>query len=80
VILHVYSFNSSINKILYYAIDIISTEIKLFAIKCKISQAVQIFSSFYIIVIMDTLYTITENIQLFYIFISTLINHNFKRS
>ena len=58
MILYVYSFNSSINKILYYTIDIISTEIKLFAIRYKISQAIQIFSSFYIIVIIDTLYII----------------------
>ena len=44
----------------------------------KISQAVQISGSFYIIVIIDALYTV-QNIQLLYISISTLINHNFKR-
>jgi len=39
---HIHSFNNLLKKTLYYAINIISTEAELFAIRCSISQTVQI--------------------------------------
>ena len=41
---------------IHHAINITLTEAKLFAIRCRINQAVQIKNFFYIIVITDTLY------------------------
>jgi len=56
-IVHIHSFSSFIKKMLYHAINITSTETELFAIRCRISQAVQIPYTSYIIVIMNTLHT-----------------------
>ena len=55
-ITYVHSVNNSLKKTLYYAIDIISSEVVLFALRCGIDQTIQISSSFYIIIIMDTIY------------------------
>jgi len=53
-ITHVHSFNNSIKKTLYHAVDITSIEAELFAIKCRINQAVQLPDSSHIIIITDT--------------------------
>ena len=55
-ITHVYSFDNPLKKILHYAINIISIEVELFAIRCEINQVIQIPSSSHIIVIIDVLY------------------------
>jgi len=52
-ITHVHSFNNSIKKTLHHAIDITSIEAELFAIKCRINQAVQLPDSSHIIIITD---------------------------
>ena len=52
---HIHFFNNLLKKTLYYAINIISTEAKLFAIRCGISQVVQIQLVSYIIVITDAI-------------------------
>jgi len=50
---HIHFFKNLLKKTLHYAINIISTEAKLFAIRCGISQVVQIQLVSYIIVITD---------------------------
>ena len=58
---HIYSFKNPLKKILYYAINIMPTEVKLFAIKCSINQVVQILHALCIIVITDVIH-IAKNI------------------
>jgi len=60
-IAHVHSFNNPLKKMLHYAINITSTEAKLFVLKCGINQTVQITDSFCIIIITDALH-VAENI------------------
>ena len=55
-IAHVHSSNNPLKKILYYAINIISTEVELFAIRYRISQAIQIPGTSCIIIITDILH------------------------
>lgn len=52
-ITHVHSFNNSIKKTLHHAIDITLIEAELFAIKCRINQAVQLPDLSHIIIITD---------------------------
>ena len=55
-IAHIHSFNNPLKKMLYHAINITSTEARLFALKYGINQAIQITDSFCIIIITDVLY------------------------
>jgi len=41
-IAHVHSYNSLVIKMIHHATNIIFTEAKLFAIRCRINQAVQV--------------------------------------
>ena len=59
-ITHIYSFSSPIKKTLHYTIDITSTEAELFAIRCRINQAVQIDDSSCIIVITGVLHVVQK--------------------
>jgi len=43
-------------KTIYYAVNVISTETELFAIRCRINQAVQEIDMNHIIVIIDAIY------------------------
>ena len=56
LVIHVYLFNNPLKKTLHYAINVISTEAELFAIRCRINQAAQIPSTSHIIIITDTLH------------------------
>jgi len=57
-IAHIHSHSSIIKKIIYYAINITTTEVELFAIRCEINQAVQIIDTSYIIIITDSIYLV----------------------
>ena len=59
-IAHVHSFNNHLKKMLHHAINITSTEAKLFALRCGINQAIQITDSFCIIVITDALHMVEK--------------------
>jgi len=55
-IAHIHSFNNLLKKTLHHAINVTSTEAKLFAIRCSINQAIQIQYASHIIVIIDTIH------------------------
>ena len=55
---YIYSFQKSIIKTIYRAINITTTEAELFTIRCGINQAVTIPNTDYIVVITDFLYTV----------------------
>ena len=50
-IAHVHLFNSPLKKTLHHAINVITTEAELFAIRCRINQATQIPGTSCIIII-----------------------------
>ena len=55
-IVHIHSFSNSLKKTLHHAINVISTEAELFAIKYGINQVTQIFGTSCIIIVTNTLY------------------------
>jgi len=55
---HVYSLSNSTKETLYYAVNVTTTEAKLFAIRCGINQTVQIPEVAHIIVIIDAIYIV----------------------
>ena len=57
-ILHIYSYTNGVKKTIHYTINVTSTEAKLFAIRCRINQAIQIPKASYIIVITDVIYSV----------------------
>jgi len=58
LILHIHSNSNGIKKIIYHTVNITSTEAELFAIRCRINQAVQISEAFHIVVITDTIHSV----------------------
>jgi len=54
----VHLFKRSLKKTLHYTINVTTTEVELFVIRCEINQATQIPDTSYIIIITDTLYVI----------------------
>ena len=52
-IAYVHTHNSSIIKTIYHTINIISTEVKLFAIRCRLNQAIWLTNIEHIIIITD---------------------------
>ena len=56
-ITYIYSFNSLLKKTIHCAINVITTEAELFAIKCGINQATQVPSTLHIIIITEFLHT-----------------------
>jgi len=64
-ITHIHLFNNPFKKILYHAISITSIEVKLFAIRCRINQAIQIPGSSHIIIITDIFYLAQKNFDSF---------------
>jgi len=55
-IVHIYVYNKPIIKMLYQAINIISTEAELFAIRCGINQAIHLHNISKIIIVMDSIH------------------------
>jgi len=55
-IAHVHSSNNPLKKTLYYTINVISTEVELFAIRYRINQALQIPGTSCIIIVTDILH------------------------
>ena len=56
-IAHIHIYNKSVIKILYHTITT-STEAELFAIRCRLNQAIQLDNIEYIIVITDFIYVV----------------------
>jgi len=56
-IAYIHSYSNSVNKTLHQAVNITTTSAKLFAIRCGISQAIQIPNISYIIIITDSIHT-----------------------
>ena len=56
LISHIHQDSNIIAKTIYYAINIISTKIELFSVRCGINQAVQVPNTQNIIVITDTIH------------------------
>ena len=57
-VLHIHSSHSFLMKTTYHAVNITSTKVELFVIRCGINQAVQVPNIKHIIVITDTIHTI----------------------
>ena len=55
-ITYIHSFSNPLKKTLYHTINVMSTEEKLFAIRCGINQATQIPDTSHIIIITNALY------------------------
>ena len=53
---HIHSHNRLVIKIVYYAVNVISIEVKLFAIRCGINQATCLPNIKYIFIITDFIY------------------------
>jgi len=58
LILHIHSNSNGIKKTIHHAVNITSTETELFAIRCRINQAVQIPEASHIVVITDTIHLV----------------------
>ena len=62
---YIHFFSNLLKKILHHTVNIILTEVELFAIKYRINQAVQMQDVSYIIVITDTIYAVEKIFDLF---------------
>ena len=60
IILHIYIYNKSITKTLYYALNIMSSKAELFAIKYSINQAASNNNISKIIVVMNSIYVVRK--------------------
>jgi len=56
-IAHVHTHDFSVIKTIYHAVNIISTEVELFAIRCGLNQAIWLTNIKHIIVITDSIHT-----------------------
>lgn len=56
-IAHIHVYNSLVIKMIYHAINVITTKVKLFTIRCGINQATCFSNISQIIVISDSIYT-----------------------
>ena len=76
-ITHIHIHNSPVIKTLYYIINIISTEAKLFAIRCHINQTTQIANINHIIIITDSIHVVKRifnlSVHLYQIQSSTIL-------
>ena len=57
IITHIHIHNRNVTKTIYYAVNVLSTEAELFAIKCGINQATNISGISKVVVITDLLHT-----------------------
>jgi len=55
-IAHVHSLLNPVKKTVHHAVNIMSTEAELFAIRCDINQTIQIPNVMHIIVVTDTIH------------------------
>jgi len=55
-IAHVHIYDNPVIKIIHYVVNVISTEVELFTIRCGINQATCLFNISWIIVIMDSIH------------------------
>lgn len=53
---HVYFYSNSIKKTIHHTVNISLTKVELFAIRCRINQAVQISKMSYIIIITNAIH------------------------
>ena len=87
LIAHIHTHNSPIIKTIHHTTNVISTEAKLFAIRCGISQVVQLFNIKWIIVITDSIHAVEKffnssvhSYQTQTASISKKVRHFFKRN
>ena len=64
-IAHIHIYNHLITKTLYHAMNVMSTEAKLFAIRCGINQAINTNNISKVKVIMDSLHLVKRIFDLF---------------
>ena len=64
-ITHVHSYSSLIKKTIHYAVNIIITEVEIFAIRYGINEAVQIIDVFYIIIITNSIHSVYQKFNQF---------------
>ena len=62
---HVYE-NSNVQKVKYYAINVTTTEAKLFAIRYRIKRALNCNSFNHIIIVTDAIYAVEKILDAFY--------------
>jgi len=65
-ITHIHVRNKPITKILHHALNIMSTEAELFAIRCSINQATNIGNISKVIVVMDSIHAVEKNFDPFF--------------
>ena len=53
---HIHLGYNILAKTIHHVINVISTEIELFAIRCRVNQVIQVINVTYTIVITDTIY------------------------
>jgi len=56
-IAHIHIHDNPVIETLHHAVNVISTEAKLFAIRCGINQAIQLVNINHIIIIMNSIHT-----------------------
>jgi len=64
-IAHVHTHDSPVIKTIYHAINITSTKAELFAIRCKLNQAIWLTNIEHIIIITDSIHTAKKIFDLF---------------
>ena len=75
-ILHIHSHDKPVIKTIHHAVNITTTEPKLFIIRCSINQAVGIFNIKHIVIITNSLYTAKrtfESLNHHYIHIKSIL-------
>ena len=65
IITHIYRDQTYIKKLCYQAINVLSTEVELFAIRCSINQAVNTPGINYIVVITNTIHAAEKTLDSF---------------
>jgi len=59
-IVHIHLYNRPVTKIVHHAVNITTIEAELFAIRCRINQAISIPITNYIVIITNSLYTVIK--------------------
>ena len=59
-IIHIYTFDKPITKMVYHAVYVTSTEVELFAIRCGINQSLQFSNISKIIVVTDSIHMVKK--------------------
>ena len=69
-ITHIYTYNFSVIKTIHYAVNITSTKVELFAIRCGLNQAIWLTNIEYIIIITDLIHVKAKSNRLCFILFS----------